>query len=222
MNEQEGEHMTQERPPYEPLTDPYPTIAPVPAPAVGPAPVPPAAPVVVRRSRGPGILGAVLGIAVLFAIGGVAFAAGRLTAPVALPTASASGSGGTGGAGGFGFGRGNGNNGNGNPFGNGGANFGAAGLTIRGTVTAVAADHITLQLPGGQTVDVPIDASTTYHRQSASSKTDVATGATVEVSVSGRFGRGPGTPGASPAPSGSSGAGSRTLGPATDVTITGG
>jgi Domain of unknown function (DUF5666) len=227
MNEQEGNRMTQQRPPYEPVTDAFPPIAPVPPPAVGPTPAPPAAPVVVRGSTGPGILGVVLGIAVLFAIGGVAFAAGRLTAPAPVAATGGNGSGGAGGAGGFGFGRGNGNNGNGagngngNPFGNGGGNLGAAGVTIKGTVTAVAADHITVQLAGGQTVDIPIDASTSFHRQTPSARTDVSTGASVEVALSGRFGRG-GVPGASAAPSGSTGPGGRTLGTATDVTITGG
>lgn len=213
--------MTDDRIPHDSRNDPIPSLAPVPQAAFSPAPSP--APGPVRRRGGPAVISIVLGIAVLFAIGGVAFAAGRLTAPAAASTAA--------GSGGFGAGRGGGNGG-GNPgngggngfgFGNGGGALGATGLTIQGTVTAVAADHLTLQLPGGQTVDIPIDSATTFHRQSGAARTDVTAGASVEIALSGRFGRGAGPNGganASPAPSGATGAG-RTLGPAIDVTITG-
>jgi Domain of unknown function (DUF5666) len=173
----------------------------------------------------------VLGVAVLFAIGGVAFAAGRLTAPAAATAAAGSGGFGAGRGAGNGTGNGGGNAGNGGGngfgFGNGGAALGATGLSIKGTVTAIAADHLTLQLPGGQTVDVPIDSSTTFHRQTGAARTDVTSGDSVEIALSGRFGRGTGpngggnSAGASSAPSGAPGAG-RALGPATDVTITGG
>jgi hypothetical protein len=181
-----------------------------------------------------------LGVAVLFAVGGVAFAAGRLTAQ---PTTAAGGGaqgattpgGGSGNAGqgfGNGFGRGNGNgNGNGGggigAFGGLGGATAAGNFTISGTVTAVAADHITIQLPGGQTIDVPIDSSTAFHRQSGAAASDVKTGATVDVALSGRFGRtGPGAsgaPGSSAAPNASGGASTgRALPPASDVTIAGG
>lgn len=218
--------MTDDRTPHDSLTDPIPTLAPVPPPTFAPAPQPPAT-VPVRRRGGPGFVSIVLGIAVLFAVGGVAFAAGRLTAPAPASAAAA-------GNGGFGAGRGNGNgfgaggNGNGgNPFGAGGAGggaLGAAGLTIDGTVSAVATDHLTLTLPGGQTIDVPIDGSTTFHHQTGASKADVATGAAVEITLSGRGARGARNPAASgsPAPSASGGFAGRGLGTATDVTITGG
>jgi hypothetical protein len=231
MNEQEGgPTMTDDRFPHDSRTDPIPSRAPVPPPAFSAAPPPPS-PVPVRRRGGPAMMSIVLGVAVLFAIGGVAFAAGRLTAPAAATAAGNGGFGAGRGAGnGGGNGAGNAGNGAGNGFGfgNGGAALGATGLSIKGTVTAVAADQLTLQLPGGQTVDVPIDSSTTFHRQSGAARTDVTSGATVEIALSGRFGRGTGPnaggnggAAASPAPSGATGAG-RALGPATDVTITGG
>jgi hypothetical protein len=220
-------------------TDPIPRLAPVAPPSFGPAPAVLAA-VPVRHRGGLSLATLVLALAALFAVGGVAFAAGRVTAP---PTTAATGPG----TGGFGAGRGNGGNGgngfaggNGNGangFGNGGNGFGGgagaaggAGLTIKGTVTAVAADHLTLRLAGGQTLDVPIDASTTYHHQASAKPTDVATGTTVQVALSGRLGRGGGNGGANGGPStapgssaapGASGA-PRGLGAATDVTITGG
>ncbi|HET7028072.1 MAG TPA: hypothetical protein VFI28_10325 [Candidatus Limnocylindrales bacterium] len=197
-----------------------------------------------KRSWGPGLVGMMLGVAIVFAVGGVAFAAGRLTAQ---PTAGNGTQGGTtpgagsGNAGqgfGNGFGRGNGNGaGNGGGAGAFGGLGGAAAsgsLTISGTVTAVAADHITIQLPGGQTVDVPVDSATTYHRQSGAGASDVKAGATVDVALSGRFGRGgpgasgapggaSGAPGSSPVPNASGGTSTgRALPPASDVTIAGG
>jgi hypothetical protein len=198
------------------------------------APISPVVPPAPRRRSGGGLTSILLGVALLFAVGGVSFAAGRLTG---TSTVAASGSVPTGGV----TGRGNGNNGNGfgNGFGNGlgrgngngnGAGFaGGAGLTISGTVTAIASDHLTIRTATGQTIDVPVDSATTYHRQADASAGDLSTGSSVDVSLSGRLGAGVG-PGRSPAPRASSspgtsvgpGSGGRPVPAAADVTITGG
>jgi hypothetical protein len=175
----------------------------------------------------------VLAIAVLFAVGGVAFAAGRLTAPAATAAAT-NGTGRTGGFGGFGNGNGAGNGGNGTFPGRGngfGGAFGGAGgsIAVSGTVSEIAADHITLTLANGQSVTIPVDASTQFHRQAGATSKDVTAGTTVQVTLG--FGRGAGGgagagngsaagggPVASPDASGRTGIGR--LGTATDVTIT--
>jgi len=99
---------------------------------------------------------AILAVALVVAVGGVAFAVGRATAPAATATGR------TGfGANGQGFPGGGGPNASGAPGAfNGG--FGAGGISIQGTVTAVSADSITIQTAGGQSVTIPLNASTTY------------------------------------------------------------
>jgi len=211
-----------------------PPLAPVPAPTVSPASPPP--PVPVRRSGGASWLTALVVLAALFAVGGIALGSfvwwlkKRKRGATGGNGQNGTGNGGNGnGAGGFGN-RGNGN-GNGFGFGAGGAGAASAGLTIRGTVSAVTADTLTLQLPGGQSVDIPLSTSTTYHRQAGAAAKDVKSGESVAITLTGRFGRGNGAPGngapgasASPAASGSAGAGGlgARLGAAADVTITGG
>src|SRR5947209_7833216 len=72
---------------------------------------------------------------------------------------------------------------------------GGAGVSIQGTVTAVTAQSITLQLASGQTVTIPVEPSTTYHSRTAATASDVANGATVIVQVAGGgrgFGNGQG------------------------------
>lgn len=178
-----------------PSTDPFGTQVPAPAPA---APVPAARPR--SRSGGAGLLlNVLLGIALVVAVGGVAFAAGRVTAPT---TAAANGNGGGrfGNGGGPFFGGPNASgapNGNGGFAGNGGF-VGAGGVAIEGTVTAISADSVTLQLANGQSVTIPIDAQTTYHSRSAATAADVTTGSTVQVQLQGgggRFGNGGGNAG---------------------------
>jgi hypothetical protein len=73
---------------------------------------------------------------------------------------------------------------------------------------------------GQTTIEIPTDASTTYHTQAPATTTDVTVGSTVLVELNqaaGQGGAGGGSAGASPAP----GASARTfnLGPATDVTV---
>jgi hypothetical protein len=151
--------------------------------AFAPAPVQPAAPAPVpakpRRSGASTFVNVLLGVALVVAVGGVAFAAGRATAP---ETANA-GTGRFGNGGNFAFGPGA----SGAPdrqFG-GGFGGGNAGITIEGTVTAVAADSITLQLASGQTVTIPTTSSTTYHSQASASPSDVTSGTKVKVDLTG-------------------------------------
>lgn len=187
-----------------------------PAPDFNPHPEPlPAAPVgsgpTTRRSA---IFSgsALLVVAALVAVGGVTFAVGRLTAPVA---AAAAGGGNGGGA--FGNGaRPSGAPGFGRQGGLGGAFGGGSGaLSIRGTVTSSTADTLTVTLDSGTTVQIPLNASTTYHSQVAGSKTDVQSGKQVIVQLNGLGGGGGGGGGtASPNPSASS-----RIGAAQDVTV---
>ncbi|MFI5225719.1 MAG: hypothetical protein ACHQ3P_03490, partial [Candidatus Limnocylindrales bacterium] len=159
------------------------------------------------------------------AVGGVAFAAGRVTAPApAVATRgggffAGGGAGGTGGTGGTGA---NGGAGGGAL----GGRFGGGSVALSGTVTEVASDHITLQVTGGGTITIPIDSSTTYHSQAAASASDVTSGAKVLVQLA------PGTGGfnrASPNPSGGvnpgtgsgTGGAGRGLGTAQDITVLG-
>jgi len=166
-------------------TQPFQPVAPEPEPARAPIdpvgaptePVPTARPK--AKSGTPGWINVLLGLAVAVAIGGVAFAAGRMTAPTA---AAANGFGRNvpgGFQGGGYFGRGY----FGGPGeGQGGRGlFGAGGATIQGTVSSITADKITITTAGGQTVDIALDGSTTYHQESSASAGDVKTGGTVIV-----------------------------------------
>jgi hypothetical protein len=154
------------------------------------------------------LLNVVLGLAVVVAIGGVAFAAGRLTAPAASAANTFTA--------GAGNGFGNGPRASGAPGNFRGAGFGAGAL--RGTVTAVTPTAITLTLSSGGTIEIPLDSSTAYHQQAAATSTDVAVGSTVLVELKDQGGAptvvGPNAslaPGASPGPI--------TVGTATDVTV---
>jgi len=159
-----------------------------PPPAGFDQPMAPVAPVTVpaakRRSTTGLLVNVLLGVAVVVAVGGVAFAAGRATAPTTTTNGRFGGTGGPG----FAVGP----NASGAPnrgaFGGG---FGGAGVTLQGTVTAVSADSITLQLTSGQTITIPTTSSTTYHSETAASASDVTTGATVKVQLgAGRLGGG--------------------------------
>ncbi|HEY0444655.1 MAG TPA: hypothetical protein VGC90_10565 [Candidatus Limnocylindrales bacterium] len=168
---------------------------------VSTTPIPPTAPVV-RARRGGNFLNVLLVLAALVAVGGVAFAVGRSSAPVATAAA----------------GRGNGAfvpggsfapRGSGGPGGFGG---GGRGFGIRGTVTAVTPTSITLQITGGTTITVTTNGSTTYHQQVAGQSSDVAAGRQVIVQLSGGNPNGGGGAAASP----SGGAGTGTAG---DITV---
>jgi hypothetical protein len=156
------------------------------------------------RSKSGRIVNVVLGLALVIAVAGVAFAVGRGTANAS--TAQGNGRGGFNGQGftnGGNFpGGGNGGNGNGGP----GGFFagGAGGITLQGTVTAVNGDSITLKTAAGAEITISTNGDTTYHQQAAATSSDVQTGSTVKVQVNGfRGGRfGGGGANASPAPSG--------------------
>jgi hypothetical protein len=168
------------------------------------------------RARSSRILNLALGAAVVVAIAGVAFAVGRGTAPVSAAA----------GPGGFGNGPLPGGFGNGplpsgaivNGGGPGGFGGGASGLTIEGTVTAVDADSVTIETSTGTTIELSIDGSTEYHQQASADASDVTTGSTVGVRVSGFAGRGgpQGGANASAAPSQAAGT---TTGTATDISV---
>jgi hypothetical protein len=144
---------------------------------------PPVRPVV-KAKGGSTLLNALLGAAVLLAVGGVAFATGRMTAPVAaaFPNGGPGGGNFPGGPGASpGFGGGN---------GPGGGFLGAGGITIEGTVESRTEGSLTIRTTGGQTVEVSLPADTTYHAQAAASGTDVLVGATVNVQVDLQAGQG--------------------------------
>ncbi len=145
----------------------------------------PLAPLVAEK-KGSSALSLLLGFALVVAIGGVAFAAGRLTAP-ATATAAGTGRGGNG----TGFGGGTGAAGpSGADFAGGG--LAGAGLSVTGTVEAISPTSISVKLASGTTVQIPIDGATTYHGQAAATATDVTTGAQVVVDLNGTGGLGGG------------------------------
>lgn len=143
------------------------------------------------RPRGSMWVNVALGLALAIAIGGVGFAAGRMTAP-----ASAAGAGtgrfGTGQfpGGNFPGGAYSGQNGN-----DGGARgfFGGGGASITGTVESISGDALTLKLASGQTIQVSLSGTTTYHSQATASSSDVKTGGTVIVRVEINRGQGAAT-----------------------------
>ena len=116
-----------------------------------------------RRTRT--IVNGVLAAAFVVLVGGVAFAAGRATAPAATTAGGTSPLPGDPGDGRFGPGSG--------------------GLSIQGTVTAVDGDSITFELADGGTIKIALDSDTDYHRQADASASDVTTGMTVIVGLDG-------------------------------------
>ena len=186
---------------------------------VAPTPVVPAAQSAKRRSTR--ALDIALALAAVLAIGGVAFAIGRATAPA--PAQAAPGFDGNGGflrnGGSFDPGAGGGNGG-GPRFAFGG---GGGALAIDGTVTAVSADSITIKPADGQEVTFSLDGTTSYHQATAGAASDVAVGDDVSVRVTpnGRF-LGGGQNGGQGGQGGQGGAGASgapTLS-ASDVTVT--
>jgi hypothetical protein len=150
-------------------------------------------------------------LAATIAVGGIAFAAGRLTAPAATASSGRPGNG-----------QFPGGNLPGGAFPSGDLGFpgrggGLGGVSLQGTVTAISADSITLELASGSTMTIPLDADTAFHASTAATAADVTVGSQVTVN--------PGTrvadPGASPDPNASPGPGTGlSFGPATDVTVT--
>lgn len=177
-------------------TEPFRPVPPEPEPPAAAATAQPVVPSGVRTRGGRSSMwvNVALAAAVAVAIGGIGFAAGRMTAP---PAAAGFGGGGPGagrfgngefGPGnfpGFGGGAGNGGNGIGGGNGNGGLRgaFAGGGATIQGTVESVSGDTLTLKLANGSTVQLALNGSTTYHAESSASAGDVRTGGTVMVRV---------------------------------------
>jgi hypothetical protein len=178
-------------------------------PDLSPDPVPVTTPVVQTRSKSSRAINVLLGLAVVVAIGGVAFAVGRATAPATSQAGAFPRDGQF-----FTGGNENGGNGGNGPTRGGPGAFAAGGLTVEGTVTAVSADSMTIKTANGQEITVSTNGDTTYHQQEAATANDVTTGSNVLVRLDGFRGRfGGGGPNASPAPSG----GPQTT--ATDVTV---
>ena len=175
--------------PAPPEPAPNPQAAPAAPAAPGAPPMEPVPTAPVRPGRGPSRaatwVNIALGVALLAAVGGVAFAAGRMTAPATAAAAGGIGRNGTG------FRTGNGEFpggyfGNGGPGGQGGRGgfFGAeGGVTIQGTVESSSADALTIKTASGQTIQVALNGTTTYHAQTSASSSDVKTGSTVIVRV---------------------------------------
>ena len=160
------------------------------APPEGDAPTPtPVTPVVKPKAKGSGRLtNAVLAIAVLVAVAGLAFAGGRATAPASAAT-------------GFqppnGFPAG-GPTGSFDPSTLGGGFGRDRTVTLTGTVKSL--DGSTLVITAADGTETTIDVSgTTYHAQAAATAADVTAGDTVHVSVAG-FGGSPGAARREPAP----------------------
>ena len=194
--------------------------------AAAPPPVEPVQPVVPAakpKSSGSGRwLNVLLGVALVFAIGGVAFAIGRTTAPASAAT---NGRGTF--NGGF-VGGGTGPNGSFAPGPNGGGFVGGRGagaLSVSGTVTSVDGDKLTITTDSGQTVTLTTGDSTTYHTQAPASASDVTSGdkVSVKVDLAGRFnggGNGNGNNGNGNGNNGNGGNGASGLsGTASDVSI---
>lgn len=123
-----------------------------------------------RRRTSPRILAA-LAVGGAVAIGGLAFAAGRLTAPT---VAAFPGGGGGQLPGGFpGLGG----------QGPGGGGFGGGGLGLTGTITSLDADALTLQTADGSTITVNLSGDTTYARDETASADELAEGTEVRIGI---------------------------------------
>jgi hypothetical protein len=143
-----------------------------------PAPLAPPNPVATPTRRSSRALDIALALAAVLAIGGVAFAAGRITAPAGAfpPIARGLTPGGTVVT----------PDGSFDPKGpkpDGLALNG--GLAIDGEVTAVDADSITLKLADGQEMTFKLEGTTTYHEAADASSSVVTVGDDVSVKVTG-------------------------------------
>jgi len=138
------------------------------------APAPSQIPTAPRTSGSSGAGRLLTTLAAIIAVGGLAFAAGRLTAPGTTATgAGGAGPGAVvGGAAGFG------------PSGSFAPGAPSGSATLSGTVESVAGSMLTLQASSGATVTVELSGSTTYHGQTAATASDVSAGKEVLVQLS--------------------------------------
>jgi len=187
----------------------------------------------VRSTAGSGrVLNLALGVAVLVAATGVAFALGRASAPAAVaaplaPAANVPGGaggpasggvpangGGTGNLPGASFDLNGGGPNGGGPGGgddtDGGLGLERGGGSVQGTVQSVTADGVTLKLANGRTITIGLDGSTTYHAEASAAPSDVAAGKQVIVRVTGGF---------RPSDGSANGSGGVRFGTAADVTV---
>ena len=169
------------------------------------------------RRRASRVLDIALALAAVLAIGGVAFAVGRATAPA--PAEAARGFNGNGGffrnGGSFDPGAGAGI-GQGPRFAFGG---GGGALAIDGTVTAISANSITIKRADGQELTFDLTGTTSYHQATTGAASDVSVGDNVSVRLTpdGRFAGG--GQGAQSGQGGAAASGAPTLS-ASDVTVT--
>jgi hypothetical protein len=188
------------------------------------------APVAPAQRRSGVWVNVLLGVAAVIAVGGVAFAIGRSTAPASAATIGAPANGGN-------FVAPNGGdlvapNGsfdpnaavdpNGGPAfpGNGPRGlFGGGGATLDGTVTEIDGDSMTITLASGDTMTVRLDGETTYHASTPATAADVAVGDDVAVRVSGGAGFDPNGNGNGGANGGGGANGPRQDLTASDVTV---
>lgn len=162
--------------------DPAPRPAAVPPPPVQdpPAAPQPAAAAIApisqpRRAPSARLMNALLGGALVLAVAGIGFAAGRFTAPSLAGFRSEALGNGPGG--GIQLNPGDGKGGQGGPISIGGS----GGPSIEGTVESVTDTTLTVKTKDGQTIQIALDDSTTYHAQTDASSDDVATGGKVLV-----------------------------------------
>lgn len=170
-------------------------------PASSRTPLTPAPLVAPRRRSGGGNLALVL--AVVVAAAGVAFAAGRVTAPASAASPQ-----------GF-AGQSPGSSFSPNASGAPGGIPGGGSMSLEGTVSAISGTTLTIQTSAGRTVTVDL-VGATYHAQATATAAGVVTGGTVRLQVTGMGG--PDGPAASPATGAAASGGTATVS-ATDVTI---
>ena len=169
-------------------TEPFEPVAPEPDSLPEPVAAPSQAAQSARSSRL--LVNAVMAVAFAVLVGSLGFVAGRATAPVAgapNPRSNPSLQGGNGVPGGNDPGA---QDGTGRfPGGFGGddgvGRRGALGGSVEGTVVSMSSTALTIQLAGGQTVDIAVDSGTGYHRQAGATAADVTTGSTVIVTLGG-------------------------------------
>jgi hypothetical protein len=137
----------------------------------------------VKRDRSTQVL---LLIASLVAVGGIAFAIGRLSAPTAAAANNLNGAGGRGV-----FGRNFPSLAPGQTFnpadfaGRGGAGGGLGGFRggVEGTVVSIDGSTMTVKLANGSTTTVNLSSGTTYHNETAATASDVKPGSQVIVQI---------------------------------------